>query len=140
MLRWWIATHATPLLSRLVGSRIGRVVVLGQTHGRPSRMTADHARKVIGAITTSPGFEATLEAAAHRQFRTGAAINAPVTLAFGARDLLLRRQSRRLDELPEHTRIAAELPGCGHVPMSDAPGAVAELIVSSALGSGSAAV
>jgi pimeloyl-ACP methyl ester carboxylesterase len=54
-----------------------------------------------------------------------------VTLAFGSRDiLLLRRQSRHLDQLPPGIQ-AQTLPGCGHVPMSDNPGAIAEFITRS---------
>ena len=41
-------------------------------------------------------------------------------MAFGSRDLLLRRGSRRLGQLPPQTRTEA-LPGCGHVPMADDP-------------------
>ena len=51
-----------------------------------------------------------------------------MTVAFGSRDvLLLRHQSRHLDELPPTARTA-HLHGCGHVPMSDDPAAVADLI------------
>jgi pimeloyl-ACP methyl ester carboxylesterase len=55
----------------------------------------------------------------------------PVTVAFGSRDLLLLPwQSRHVELLPPGTRVRA-LPGCGHVPMSDDPAAVAALILSS---------
>jgi pimeloyl-ACP methyl ester carboxylesterase len=59
-------------------------------------------------------------------------ITAPVTVAFGSRDLLLRPGSRRLGQLPPHTR-SATLPGCGHLPMADDPAAVAALITRTAL-------
>ena len=75
-----------------------------------------------------PGFDATLAATARRRFLATAPIGAPVTVAFGGRDfLLLRRQSRHLDQLPPGTQ-AETLPGCGHVPMADDPAAVAALI------------
>jgi pimeloyl-ACP methyl ester carboxylesterase len=55
-------------------------------------------------------------------------MKAPVTVAFGSRDLLLlRHQSRHLDELPPTTRTAL-LHGCGHVPMGDNPDAVVDVI------------
>jgi pimeloyl-ACP methyl ester carboxylesterase len=57
----------------------------------------------------------------------GPAIDAPITVAFGSRDRLLRAPSRRLDELPSGTPVET-LPGCGHVPMADDPGAVVDLI------------
>ena len=35
----WLAQHAAGSLSRLVASRLGRALVLGQTHGHPMRLT-----------------------------------------------------------------------------------------------------
>jgi pimeloyl-ACP methyl ester carboxylesterase len=56
-----------------------------------------------------------------------------VTIAFGSRDrILLKHQSRHLDELPSSTQVGT-LPRCGHVPMTDNPDAVASLITSAVL-------
>jgi pimeloyl-ACP methyl ester carboxylesterase len=126
----WFARHAPGVLSRLVGFRLGRAVVLGQTHGRPFRISPGYARTAVRALGTSPGFDATLRATV-RGYRSGPPIGAPVTVAFGSRDLLLRRRCRHLDELPPGTRLGS-LPHCGHVPMSDNPAAVTALITSSA--------
>ena len=112
--------------------RPGRVFVLGQTHGHPARLTPGYARAAVQAMGTCPGFEATLAATARRRFLATTPIGAPVTVAFGSRDvLLLPRQSRHLDQLPAGTKAEA-LPGCGHVPMADDPVAVAELITRTA--------
>ena len=128
----WLARHATGPLSRLVRFRPGRVLVLGQTHGHPARLTPGYARAAVQAMGTCPGFEATLAATARRRFLATTPIGAPVTVAFGSRDvLLLPRQSRHLDQLPAGTKAEA-LPGCGHVPMADDPVAVAELITRTA--------
>jgi pimeloyl-ACP methyl ester carboxylesterase len=87
---------------------------------------------------TCPGFEATLAATARCRYLATAPITAPLTLAFGSRDvLLLPRQSRHVDQLPPGTQ-AETLPGGGHVPMPDAPGAVAELITRTAAWAGQA--
>jgi pimeloyl-ACP methyl ester carboxylesterase len=124
----WLARHAAGPLSRLVRFRLGRVLVLGQTHGRPARLTPAYARTAIQAMGTCPGFEATLAATARRRFLATTPVSAPLTVAFGSRDvLLLPRQSWHLDQLPAGTK-AETLPGCGHVPMADDPAAVAELI------------
>ncbi len=81
---------------------------------------------------TCPGFDATLRATARRRLQGARLVTAPVTIAFGSRDrVLLRHQSRHLGELPPHTRTAA-LPGCGHLPMTDDPALVADLIITSA--------
>jgi len=123
----WFASHATGLLSRLMRYRLARVLVLGQTHGRPARTGAQYARMAVRAMGTCPGFEAAMRATEPRGYLAGPAIDAPVTVAFGSRDLLLRAASRRLDELPPGTRVET-LPGCGHVPMADDPSAVVALI------------
>jgi pimeloyl-ACP methyl ester carboxylesterase len=123
----WLARHAAGLLSRLVNYRLGRALVLGQTHGRPFRITPGYARMAIRALGTCPGFGATMRATV-RPYRSGPPIGAPVTVAFGSRDLLLlRHQSRHLGELPPGTRCVT-LPRCGHVPMADDPAAVTALI------------
>lgn len=132
----WLARNAARLLSRLVRYRPGRALVLGQTHGHPARLTPEYARETIAAMGTCPGFEAALAATANCRYLATAPITAPVTLAFGSRDvLLLRRQSRHLDQLPPGTQ-AETLPGCGHVPIADDPGAVAELITRTAARAG----
>jgi len=115
----WLARHTGPLLSRLVASRLGRAIVLGQTHGHPMRLSPEYARAAVTELGRCPGFEAALAGTAKRHFvantpfgtaPTGIApfgtgpITAPVTVAFGSRDLLLRRGSRRLGQLPPQTR------------------------------------
>jgi pimeloyl-ACP methyl ester carboxylesterase len=124
----WLARHATGLLCRLVASRLGRPLVLGQTHGHPMRLSTEYARAAVTELGRCPGFDAALAGTAKRHFVATGPITAPVTVAFGSRDLLLRRGSRRLDQLPPQTRTEA-LPGCGHLPIADDPAAVAALIV-----------
>jgi pimeloyl-ACP methyl ester carboxylesterase len=127
-----LARHAGGLLCRLVGFRAARVLVLGQSHGRPTRMTAKQARTTIQALGRCAGFDATLAATKDRHYRATSALDMPISVAFGSRDLvLLRRQSRHLDQLPRHA-VLRELPGCGHVPMFDDPSAVAALIKAAA--------
>jgi pimeloyl-ACP methyl ester carboxylesterase len=127
----WLARRATASLSRLVNYRLGRILVLGQTHGRPTRLTAGYARAAVESLGRCPGFEAALAGTARRRYLATTPITAPVTVAFGSRDLLLRHPARRLDQLPPHTQ-AEVLPGCGHVPIADDPAAVAALIIRTA--------
>ena len=128
----WLTRHAGVLLSWLVGSRAGRVLVLGQTHGHPARMTPAAARRAISDLGTAPGFDAVFAATLPRRYVAGAPIAAPVTLAFGDRDRLLPlRRWRRRDQLPAETSVAS-LPGCGHVPMADDPGLVSAVITEGA--------
>jgi pimeloyl-ACP methyl ester carboxylesterase len=127
----WLCRHAAGPLNRLVTSRPGRLLALGQILGHPTRMTPGQARAAIRAMGTCSAFESTLRAAGRCYRSSGRPIAAPVTVAFGSRDrLLLERQSRHLGELPPDTRIS-RLPRCGHVPMTDDPAAVAALITAS---------
>jgi pimeloyl-ACP methyl ester carboxylesterase len=131
----WLAVHAPAALGRLVDHRAGRVLVLGQSRGRPTRMTPAQAREDVDAVATSTGFEATLAETAHLRFRArpdDARAFPPVTVAYGSRDrVLLRRRWRGTAELPPGTTVRS-LPGCGHVPMADDPAAVAEVIATAA--------
>jgi pimeloyl-ACP methyl ester carboxylesterase len=127
----WLARHAGRLLSRVVASRLGRALVLGQTHGHPMRLSTEYARAAVTELGRCPGFEVALAGTAKRHFVATGPITAPVTVAFGSRDLLLLRGSRRLGQLPPQTRVEA-LPGCGHIPIADDPAAVAALLTQTA--------
>ena len=131
----WATEHVPGLLNRAVDHRLGRVLLLGQSHGRPTRISADQARAAVAALGTSTGFSATLRATTQLRYR-GTSLGRdrfpPITVAFGTRDLILARRSwRRLDELPPRT-VVRRLPGCGHIPMYDDPDAVAALITATA--------
>lgn len=128
----WAARHFTGLAGRLVRYRVARILILGQTHGQPSRLSPGYARMAVRAMGTAPGFDATMKATEPRCYRAGPPFDAPVTVAFGAKDrLLLPHQSRHLGELPQDARVET-LAGCGHVPMADDPAAVAALILAGA--------
>ena len=128
----WLARYAGTVLSKVVATRPGRAVVLGQVLAHPARLTAAQARSIVRAAGTCPGFEATLRATARRRIHGAQQVTAPVTVAFGSRDVvLLKHQSRHLGELPPATR-SSTLPGCGHLPMIDDPARVTDLIVTSA--------
>jgi len=127
----WLARHATGPLCWLVRFRPGRAQVLGQTHGRPGQLTPGYAQAAIRTLGGSPGFSAVLRATLHRRNLVTEPVGAPVTVAIGDRDRMLPpRRARHLDQLPSGT-YTGDLPGCGHVPMSDDPGAVTALIMRS---------
>ncbi|WP_329001935.1 alpha/beta fold hydrolase [Kribbella sp. NBC_00709] len=127
----WLARQWVEPLSRLVDHRFGRAVVLRQVVGRPFRMSPELARAMVWDMATGAGFDAALHAARDRHYLAWPGPEVPITVAFGSRDLLLRRQSRHVEQLPPGTRIEL-LPGCGHVPMSDDPSAVVALITAAA--------
>jgi pimeloyl-ACP methyl ester carboxylesterase len=97
-------------------------------------MSPAQARAEIRALGTAQGFDAGLAATVHRHYAAEGTLDAPVTVAFGSRDrVLLRHQSRHVDQLPPGTRSVL-LPGCGHLPMADDPPANVDVIRASASG------
>jgi pimeloyl-ACP methyl ester carboxylesterase len=128
----WLSRRLARPLSVLLRWRLGRVSLLGQTHGRPWRLSADDARRVMRDMGACPGFDANFAATTRTRYEADVPLTCPVTVAFGSRDWLLRpRHSRHVERLPAGY-LVAELPGCGHVPMSDDPAAVAALIAAMA--------
>ena len=124
----WLARHAAPLMCAAVRFRLGRMLVMGQTHGRPARLTAAQARRAVQDLGLCPGFDATFAATLRRRYAPASPIDVPVTLAFGTRDWVLRkRQSRHTDALPPTTRLTT-IPRGGHLPMADNPAVVASAI------------
>jgi len=127
-----LARFGGPMLRPLARSGAARWVMFRQIVGRPTLMSAAEARQSIIDMGSAQGFRATLRATLPRAFVSQEPIEAPVSLSFGTRDLvLLPHQSRHLDQLPVHTRVLP-LRGTGHVPMTDDPLAVASLIVRTA--------
>jgi len=128
----WLARHWLKPVLRLVNYRFGRAVVLRQIVGRPARNSPDLARTMVWDMGTSPGFDATLAATRDRHYQAGpGGLDVPITVEFGSRDLLLRRQSRHVEQLPSGARLET-LAGCGHVPMGDDPRAVVAFITRAA--------
>jgi pimeloyl-ACP methyl ester carboxylesterase len=86
------------------------------------------AKAAMEDFGSAPAFDAVLESLAASRFSGGAAIEVPVTVAFGTADFLLRADCRFRDELPPHARWLPQS-GWGHVPTWDDPDAVAALIL-----------
>ena len=124
-----LARYLRFVLVPLMRFGLARLIVLGQAHGRPMHMTREQARATVVALGTCVGFRRTLTATLDRRFLGGQHIIAPVTLAWGERDrVILERQSRNTDQLPPGVRIVS-MPRCGHVPMTDDPQLVADVIL-----------
>ena len=133
------ARRARPLLTRAVGSPVGRALVLGHMVARPWRVDPAAARADVVQLADAPGWDATLRHVSRHAFGDGAFATAaladvPVTIGWGTRDrLLLPTQARRARRaLPRARHVP--LPGCGHLPMHDDPDGVAALLLAASAG------
>jgi pimeloyl-ACP methyl ester carboxylesterase len=103
-----------------------------QVAGHPFRMPYQPVHDSVQAMATAAGFRETLRALEKTRFTHGAAITAPVTVAFGTRDrVLLPGIARHRRQLPDQTRWV-RLRGGGHLPWLDDPDAVADLLLRAA--------
>ncbi|MGW3203995.1 alpha/beta fold hydrolase [Streptomyces sp. NPDC001135] len=76
-----------------------------------------------------PAFKATLRAGHAPGLFTGDIPDVPVPIAWGPRDRILPpRQAARVRAMIPQARLVP-LPGCGHVPMLDAPELIAHTIL-----------
>jgi pimeloyl-ACP methyl ester carboxylesterase len=117
-----------PVLPTLVASAAGRILLFGQTFGRPRQMTPRECAETIDALVAATAFDDAL--AAFTGYRAPTEHGAvPVTIAWGSRDrLLLPREGRRAHRLMPRARYV-ELRGCGHVPFGDDPELVAPVLL-----------
>jgi pimeloyl-ACP methyl ester carboxylesterase len=90
------------------------------------RIPAADARRIIDDLAGSAAFEGTFDNT--RAPFSDLSIPVPITVAFGSRDWILPKRSRRRDQLPPHARWI-EMPGWGHVPMWIDPAGVSRLIL-----------
>ncbi|EFL13866.1 alpha/beta fold hydrolase [Streptomyces sp. C] len=116
-----------PALDRLSRSGPGRAALTGTIYARPAHRAPEAVVAETLALREATGFEETLAAGGSVRF-TDDVPGVPVTIAWGTRDrLLLRRQGVRAKRTVPGARLV-RLPGCGHVPMSDAPALVSRVI------------
>jgi pimeloyl-ACP methyl ester carboxylesterase len=116
-----------PVLMALCASAFGRRLLLGRVVAAPARVPAAAARVLIGAYLSAPGLVRTNSAMRAGRFSALEQISVPVTLIWPGEDRLLRPPRN----LPAGIR-SRELPGCGHLPVWDDPGAVVASICAGA--------
>jgi pimeloyl-ACP methyl ester carboxylesterase len=121
-----------PVVVRLAGTRLGRLTLLAQLFGHPSRIPADEAAATLRDAIHAPAFPAALAAFSRYVPADLGATTVPVTIAWGNHDWLLPRrlQAPRARRMLPHAQHVAL--GAGHVPYFDDPAAVAAVIRSTA--------
>jgi pimeloyl-ACP methyl ester carboxylesterase len=123
----WGARLPRPVMRAVFRYGAFRAVCFGMICARPGRIAPEVAFSDALALRNGRAFRTVARAARSYAFR--GAPDVPVTVAWGTRDrILLHRQAARARQaLPGARHV--DLPGCGHVPMSDDPELVASVIL-----------
>lgn len=118
-----------PALDILVRTAPARAVLAGTLYGRSGLCPPEAVVAALRTLRDSAAFTETLEAGRAAGLFAGDIPDVPVTIAWGTRDRLLPpRQADRVRAMIPNARLVP-LPGCGHVPMLDAPDLVARMIL-----------
>jgi pimeloyl-ACP methyl ester carboxylesterase len=119
------------LAAALMSTPAGRTALLGLLVGRPWKMEAADATTALVHLGRCAGFDATRQELLGSHFQGGSELagRGEAVIAWGTRDhLLLPRQAPRAAAAIPGARLVM-LPGAGHVPVTDEPEWVAELVL-----------
>ncbi|MEU0566713.1 alpha/beta fold hydrolase [Nonomuraea sp. NPDC005983] len=108
---------------------LGHAALTGTLYMRADLATPEAVVASLRALRQAVGFQATMRAGRTRDLFVGDIPGLPVTFAWGTADRVLpARQAARAAAMIPMARMVW-LPGCGHVPMNDAPQLVAQIIL-----------
>ncbi|MGH3505858.1 MAG: alpha/beta hydrolase, partial [Nocardioidaceae bacterium] len=115
-----------PLLRRLAGSDRLRRQSLRFLYGRPERVTTDVFLADSWSLSRCVAFEPTAVFGLHYECFAQPVV--PTAIAWGDRDRILPPSQGKtaMTRLPRAEHV--EMPGCGHIPMTDDPERVAAVI------------
>ncbi|MBV9047192.1 MAG: alpha/beta fold hydrolase [Solirubrobacterales bacterium] len=112
-----------PALPLLLASRRVRRVVLAAFVADPDKVPYRATVRMLRSYGRATAYDATATAMRQSHFAAGTEVGVPVTVAFGERDRLIRPVRSGIRDAR-----TVMLPGCGHIPMWDAPPLVAAVI------------
>jgi pimeloyl-ACP methyl ester carboxylesterase len=117
-----------PLAPALSRSRLGRALVYSAIVSRPARLSPEQAAAdMVAFVAARPALNTVLAGMTLFQERVPADV--PVTVGWGTRDRLLPPRQVLLARAWLPGAHLVPLPGCGHVPMSDDPVLVADVLL-----------
>jgi len=119
-----LARALLPVAVWCAGTRAGRSALLSGAVAHPHRVPAAAARQVVRAYGTAPDFVRVNDAMRAARFEGLERIRCPVTLVWPDHDRLIRRPVWVPDRISN-----VVLSDAGHMPMWDAPEALAEILL-----------
>jgi len=117
-----------PVAPALLRSTAGRGLVYSAVVSHPSRLTPEQADGDMAAFLAARD-ALDLVLAGIGQFTGQLPADVPVTIAWGAKDRLLSRRQALVAKAQLPWAQFVLLPGCGHVPMTDDPELVADVLL-----------
>jgi pimeloyl-ACP methyl ester carboxylesterase len=119
-----LARALLPVAGRGAATRPGRSLLLSRAVAHPRRVPPAAARQLVEAYSTASGFVAVNDAMRASRFEGLERIRCPVTFVWPDHDRLIRRPVW----VPDRIRNVV-LSDAGHVPMWDAPEALARILL-----------
>jgi pimeloyl-ACP methyl ester carboxylesterase len=134
--RWMLLAHRAAAerlpdrtVRRLAATGLGRTLIAGMIFGKPRLLTPQMVVEDLRAFAGAPGLRPTLAEAKRGFHFEGPVLDVPVTIAWAAHDRIVGRpKAAELRRICPQAELLV-LPGCGHVPMNDAPELVAEVLL-----------
>jgi pimeloyl-ACP methyl ester carboxylesterase len=126
-----LARALLPAAGWCVATRPGRSVLLSEAVAHPRRVPAGAARRLVRAYAVAPDFVRVNDAMRAGRFEGLERIRCPVTLVWPDHDRLIRRPVW----VPDRIRNVV-LSDAGHMPMWDAPEALAKILIEASGGEG----
>lgn len=126
-LTYWLSGRLHPVAPTVFRRPRARRLLMAQMFAHPERLTPGEAYASLVTLLEGKGFLDTLTALDGHRFE--GEVGVPVTIAWGTRDgLLLPSQALRARKLLPNARHVW-LHGCGHVPMTDDPEQVTQVLL-----------
>ncbi len=119
-----LARDLLPAARWCAGTRLGRSVLFSSAVAHPRRVPAAAARQLVRAYAMAPDFVRVNDAMRAGRFEGLERIRCPVTLVWPDHDRLIRRPVW----VPDRIRNVV-LSDAGHMPMWDAPAALADVLI-----------
>jgi pimeloyl-ACP methyl ester carboxylesterase len=122
-----------PVVPALARRTAGKVLLYGLIVARPGRLSpAQVVGDMAGMARASRAVHAVF--GSFEPFTMGIADDVPVTIAWGTKDRILSPANARVARSRLPSARFVSLDGCGHVPMTDDPEAVAKVLLAGSSG------
>jgi len=115
-----------PLLHWISKLSIGRRLIGYLLYAHPERKTAEDTYGDALALKRCTAFGPTIRAGLHYEFDS--AVTVPTTIAWGTKDRILLHRQAATARLRLPGARHEDLPGAGHVPMTDEPDLIVRLV------------